>query len=175
MKQILEKIFEQANAAKSLEPTEQVPPSTWLGFSPATEAAIVEKENELGVRFPDDYRAFLKLCNGYARVSEYESRMLKVNEVKRLEDVSVIGIEIWKYNNPEVEEPKIERGIVIGGEIEDGYIVNKNGYVLLIPPLNEGEDWEYWGLTYRMAYEDVYENLTGYFEDVLEFITKHPT
>src|SRR6185437_7178605 len=54
---------------------------------PASEGAIVAAESALRVRFPDDYKAFLRLTNGFENFTPNHGRYLALNPVEALAEL----------------------------------------------------------------------------------------
>lgn len=62
-------------------PTE-VSAAKWLGFPPATDAQIAACEQRLGIALPPSYRAFLKVSNGWRRLTHAIDRLWGTEEIR---------------------------------------------------------------------------------------------
>ena len=81
-----------------------------------------------------------------------------------LKDVDQQLIEVWTENDELLEVAiKLARSIVIGGLTEEQYF-------LLIPPVIENTNWEYWKFASWIPGEDHYQGLENYFINVLDFL-----
>ncbi|WP_020537008.1 SMI1/KNR4 family protein [Lewinella cohaerens] len=59
----------------------------WLGFEPAIDFMIKEKEDELQTKLPTSYINFLKISNGFRQVSNFTGKLYpikKINWTKKL-------------------------------------------------------------------------------------------
>ena len=55
--------------------------NNWLGFEPANEEEIKNKEKELGIELPKSYIDFLKITNGFKQVSNFTGKLFSVEKI----------------------------------------------------------------------------------------------
>ncbi|MCY0993025.1 SMI1/KNR4 family protein [Nannocystis sp. ILAH1] len=125
--------------------------SRWLGFAGASEEDIAARERELAVRFPEDYRAFLRASNGFLGMAGFPHGMCSLLPVQRVgwfRDLDSAGrIEAYRDDfadaDPDelpeewdIDVEDLERTLLIGES--DG-----NECILLLPP-GPDDDWELW-------------------------------
>lgn len=122
--------------------------SRWLGFPGATEAEITAREQELGVRFPREYRAFLRASNGFLTLSGFPFGMCTLSPVQKVgwfRDLDRVGrLEAYQRELAEAEPDvlfavlyeEFERMLLIGDS--DG-----NECILFLPP-GPDNGWELW-------------------------------
>lgn len=55
--------------------------NNWLGFEPAKEEQIKNKEKELGLVLPESYIDFLKITNGFKQVSNFTGKLFSVEKI----------------------------------------------------------------------------------------------
>jgi cell wall assembly regulator SMI1 len=55
--------------------------NNWLGFEPAKEEEIKNKEKELGIKLPESYIDFLKITNGFKQVSNFTGKLFSVAKI----------------------------------------------------------------------------------------------
>lgn len=165
MKKILRKISETAIKQGEFSFTTEQIETKWLGNQPATSAEIHEAEIRLGVTLPADYQEFLLLANGFTTPNEnVDPSFSKMSDVAFLKDVDPQPNEIWTEQIELLDVGiKLARSIVIGGLTEEQYF-------LLIPPIIENTDWEYWKFASWIPGEDPYQGLENYFINVLDFL-----
>ncbi|ARS42297.1 hypothetical protein CA265_22610 [Sphingobacteriaceae bacterium GW460-11-11-14-LB5] len=165
MKKILKKISETAIKQGEFSFTPEQSEAKWLGNQPATLAEIEEAEARLGLTLPDDYKDFLLITNGFTTPNEHvDPSFSRINDVAFLKDVDPQLIEIWTENIELLDVAvKLARSIIVGGRDEEQYF-------LLIPPVIENADWEYWKFASWIPGEDPYEGLENYFINVLDFL-----
>ncbi|WP_431293161.1 SMI1/KNR4 family protein [Pedobacter sp. P26] len=165
MKKILREISEMAIKLGEFSFTTEQTETKWLGDQPATPAEIQEAETRLGVMLPVDYKEFLLITNGFTTPNEnVDPSFSKISDVAFLKDVDPQLIEIWTENVELLEGAiKLARSIVIGGLTEEQYF-------LLIPPVIENADWEYWKFASWIPGEHPYQGLENYFINLLDFL-----
>jgi cell wall assembly regulator SMI1 len=165
MKVILKKISEQA--IKLNDPfnkiTEQQKELEWLGTSAAKMEEIEMAEKKLSVIFPDDYKNFLMITNGFTSPINVEPTFEKVSNIDFLKNINPHLVKVWNDGELVDAEKKLSRSILIAG-------INEEQYFLLIPPTSQDEKWEYWKFANWIPGEEPYEDLETYFGDVLTFI-----
>ena len=165
MKKILKKISEIAIKQGEFTFTDEQKGSKWLGNKPASTAEIKELEERLQITLPKDYKDFLTIANGFATPNEnIEPSFESTVNVGFLKDIDPEIIEIW-INNDELLDVaiKLARSIVVGGR-------NEEQYFLLVPPLLESGEWEYWKFASWIPGEDPYEGMENYFINALDFL-----
>ncbi len=157
MNNILLEISKKAIEYENFNFTAEQIKNNWLGNKAASESQIIEKETELGVKFPDDYRTFLKITNGFSAPNDVEPSFEKVENITYLKNVDTFTIEAYGL-------VELENAIIVGGIAEEQYF-------LLLPPNVENGKWNYWKFANWYPGEHPFNNLTEYFKSVLEFIT----
>lgn len=125
--------------------------SRWLGFPGATEEEIAARERELGVRFPDDYRSFLRASNGFLSMAGFPYGMCSLSPVQQVgwfRDLDSAGrLKAYRRDFADADPDALpddwavpfeefERTLLIGES--DG-----NECILLLPP-GPDNDWELW-------------------------------
>jgi hypothetical protein len=68
----------------------------WLGYAPATEAAVAAAESRLGVRLPPCYREFLLTTDGWRDAGMFVSQMRDTASVGWLRDIEPFWSEGWE-------------------------------------------------------------------------------
>lgn len=157
MKQLLIEISAKAVKNKEMEFASEQVANKWLGNAPATEKEILDAEARLGVKLPEDYKQFLAITNGFSAPSEVDPSFENVSEIDFLKNTMDYLVEAYEHL------PELETAIIVGGKTEEQHF-------LLLPPQSEGEAWGYWRFANWIPGEEPFENLTSYFENVLEFI-----
>jgi hypothetical protein len=157
MKNLLIEISKKAIKYENFNFTSEQIKNNWLGNVAATENQIIEKETELGVILPDDYRIFLRITNGFSAPNDVEPSFENVEKIDYLKNIDEFTIESYGL-------AELENAIIVGGITEEQYF-------LLLPPNIENGKWKYWKFANWYPGENPFENLTEYFKDVLEFIT----
>ena len=132
--------------------------NNWLGFEQAKTKNIAQTEKRLNVKFPEDYKSFLNITNGFSASNSVEPTFMKIEEIDYLKNIDKEIIEAYKI-------PELENSILIAGKDEEQYF-------LLIPPKMENEKWKYWKFANWYPGEHEFENLDLYFLDVLKFMEK---
>jgi hypothetical protein len=160
MENILRGIAKHVFLLNEMDFTDEQLKSKWLGFAPATDAAIEAAEKRLNCSLPNDYKEFLKITNGFSQTnSAIHSSFLPVEKIDYLINLDDDLIEIWE-DTGNVETGKILRtSILIGGLMEAQS-------VLLIP---QKKGWIYWQFAAWIPGERPYKNLKTYFKNVLDF------
>lgn len=103
---------------------------------PASDHDIAQLEARLGARLPDDYRHFLKTCNG-AQL-EYDVEILMASGERELLGFSLFGVgedEQWECNPEELEQARRRPGYPATGLLPIG---RDGGASLLLLDLREG-------------------------------------
>jgi hypothetical protein len=160
MEKILKSISKSVILLNELDFTDEQLKAQWLGFEPATDAAIQAAEKRLNCSLPTDYKEFLTITNGFSQTNNaVHSTFLPVEKIDYLLNLDDDLIEIWE-DTGNVEVAKIlKTSILIGG-------LNEAQNVLLIPQKNK---WIYWQFAHWIPGERPFKNLKSYFKDVLDF------
>ena len=161
MENLLIDISEKAIKSEDFNFTSEQIENNWLGNIPASEKQISDAENKLCVKFPEDYKEFLKITNGFSAPNDVEPSFENIEKIDYLKNVDEFTIECYGL-------VELENAIIVGG-------ISEEQYFLLLPPKAENEYWKYWKFANWMAGEQPFENLKEYFEDVLEFLNKTHT
>jgi cell wall assembly regulator SMI1 len=156
MKKVLIEISKKAIKHENYTFTSEQKSNNWLGTTPATEKQIIDAENRLGVKFPNDYKDFLILTNGFFAPNTIEPSFVSIEKVDFLKNIDNDTIQAYGM-------VELENAIIVAGILEDQYF-------LLLPPKSENEKWIYWKFANWYPGEHAFENLKHYFENVLEFI-----
>jgi SMI1 / KNR4 family (SUKH-1) len=160
MEKILRGLSKSVILLNEMDFTDEQIKSNWLGYAPATDAAIEATEKRLNCSLPTDYKDFLRISNGFAQTNNaVHSSFLPVEKIDYLLNLDDDLIEIWE-DTGNVDIGKILRtSILIGG-------LNESQQVLLIPQKNK---WIYWQFASWIPGERPYKNLKTYFNYVLDF------
>ncbi|KFF06673.1 SMI1/KNR4 family protein [Flavobacterium reichenbachii] len=161
MENLLNDISEKAIKSKDFNFTPEQIKNNWLGNIPASEKQISEAENKLNIRFPADYKEFLRITNGFSAPNDVEPSFENIENIDYLKNVDEFILEAYSL-------VELENAIIVGG-------ISEEQYFLLLPPKAKNEKWKYWKFANWMAGEQPFENLKEYFEDVLEFVNKKVT
>ena len=156
MTNLLKEISEKAIKYEDFGFTSEQIKGNWLGTTPATQKQIIEAENRLGVKLPDDYKEFLSITNGFYAPNDIEPSFENIENIDFLKNIDKDTIEAYNDIN-------LENSIVVGG-------LNEEQYFLLIPPVLVSDNWKYWKFANWIPGEHAFENLYKYFSDVLDFI-----
>lgn len=165
MKKILKKISETAIRQGEFTFTNEQVESKWLGNAGASVEEIKKLEEKLQIILPKDYKDFLLISNGFTTPNEnIEPSFEPVSNVGFLKDIDPELIETWISNDELLDVAvKLARSIVVGG-------INEEQYFLLVPPLLENGQWEYWKFASWIPGEDPYEGMENYFINALDFL-----
>jgi len=165
LKKILKKISETAIKQAEFTFTNEQIESAWLGNLPASSDEIKRLEERLDIVLPKDYKLFLSITNGFSTPNEnIEPSFEPTDSVGFLKDIDPHLIEIWISNDELLDVAiKLARSIVVGGR-------NEEQYFLLVPPLSENGDWEYWKFASWIPGADPYEGMENYFINALDFL-----
>ena len=131
-----------------------------MGDFPATGGEIVEAEEQLGVRFPADYRELLSISNGFPVPSGVDPGFLPVGAVNLLIEEDPYLVESYDSLGSE-----LKTALLIGGK-------NEEQYFLLLPPNDDYEEWGYWKFANWIPGEHAFEDLTTYWHGVLQSLEK---
>lgn len=155
MKKVLEQISINAIKFEDFNFTTAQKQAGWLGYKPASEHEIDNAEQRLGIKFPQDYKDFLFITNGFSAPNDIEPSFERVENVVYLKSIDIDIIEAY-----DLEE--LKESIVIGG-------LNEEQYFLLIPPSTSLEKWKYWKFANWHPGEQEFSSMENYFKDVLQF------
>lgn len=136
--------------------------SKWLGNPPATPEEIDEAEKRLGVKFPQDYREFLSICNGFDIHSFTDPAFHPVEQIDYLRNVDPDLIKIWSETGNDAEGKLLDRSIIVGG-------IKEEQYFLLIPPEPGETAWTYWKFAAWIPGPSAFNDLKNYWRWLLEF------
>lgn len=156
MKELLIDISKKAIKYEDINFTKEQIENNWLGNLPVTESQILEAENKLGVKLPEDYKKFLKISNGFSAPNDIEPSFERIEKINYLKNVDEFIIEAYGL-------VELENAIIVGG-------ISEEQYFLLLPPKSIKENWKYWKFANWYPGEEPFENLDEYFESVLKFI-----
>lgn len=141
--------------------------NNWLGFDPATEKEIKITEQRLEISFPEDYKGFLRITNGFTAPNTIEPSFVRIEDVDYLKNIDPELIKIWaSHEGLEEETYLLRESLLIGG-------LNEEQYFLLVPPNEKSDSWHY--LKFAAWYPGIEEqsDLETYFRGVFDFIEKH--
>jgi cell wall assembly regulator SMI1 len=134
----------------------------WLGYKPATDDQIADAENRLALSLPEDYKEFLKLCNGFHAPNDVEPTFLSTDKIDYLERLDPDLTKIWTETGNIEIGAELRRSIMVAGLSEEQYF-------LLLPPKGNNIRWRYWKFASWIPGEQEYDDLSSYWTDVLEF------
>jgi cell wall assembly regulator SMI1 len=158
MEKILKNISKSVISLNESDFTAEQIKAQWLGFEPATDAAIEATEKRLNCSLPTDYKEFLKITNGFSQTNNaVHSTFLPVEKIDYLVNLDDDLIEIWEKEMPEIGKI-LRTSILIAG-------LNESQNVLLIPQKNK---WIYWQFAHWIPGERPFKNLKPYFKSVLD-------
>lgn len=95
MKSLLKEISEKSIDLGDFEFTQEQVGSRWLGYPPVSDGEIKVVEDRLGVTLPDDYKAFLKITNGFSAPNGVEPAFKNVNNIDYLKNIDSYLVEVW--------------------------------------------------------------------------------
>jgi cell wall assembly regulator SMI1 len=145
--------------------TEEQIQTEWLGQLPALANDIKLAEDRLGVKFPDDYKSFLFIANGFSAPNDIEPGFEPVDKIDFLKNIDPFLIEVWE--GLELKESlDLPQSILIAG-------IDQEQYFLLVPPSADSNKWKYWKFANWIPGGTYFENLEAYFMNVLDFMQKH--
>jgi hypothetical protein len=138
----------------------------WLGYPPANPNLIRETEQRLGIRLPEDYKAFLLTSNGFRATGSTDVTFLPVERIGWLRDldsdmVNILGSPMDKDDS--ARAAAFRRSILIAG-------LNEEQQFLLIPPGGADKEWKYWFFASWLPGERAYPSLRFYLEYELQFM-----
>lgn len=159
-KQLLSRVSQLAIEQQTSDFSDEQISSNWLGFKGATASAIKKTEERLGVTLPEDYKAFLKVSNGFECISNIDVTLMHVETIDYLKILDRQLVDIWT-GDPDREDfnQQLASSIVIGGFEEEQQ--------LLLVPIGEGI-WECWFFAHWIPGEEKYPSFRYYIEHVME-------
>lgn len=164
MKTLLQEISVLAIQLDGSAFTDEQKSLEWLGSTPASKEEIKSAESRLGIEFPNDYKNFLLITNGFFTPSDStEPTFETVDKINYLKNVDTYLLEVWNKGPLIDVGEQLNKTIVIGG-------INDEQYFFLIPPGSSDGKWQYWKFANWIPGEERYQNLENYFQSVLDFI-----
>ena len=166
LKQLLQRISEQAIKNKDLDYSDVVLRTHWLGYPPATAAQISAAEKRLGVTLPDEYKSLLLITNGFRANGNIGVSYLPVEKIGWLCDLDADLVNIWgsASSTPldSIQAAGFRRSILIGG-------LHEEQQLLLVPPGGSDKQWQCWRYASWAPGITTYPTLRYYLEDGLLF------
>ena len=163
MRELLNSISIEMIRVKDFEYKQDQINSKWFGNEPTTLDIIEQAENRLQVNFPQDYKEFLMVANGFHAFSTVEPTFLPINKIDYLNNIDSESIEGWKQAGFMDIAKSLERSILVAG-------VKEEQSFLLIPPNSKSGDWKYWKYANWIPGEEEYTDLREYLRDTLDFL-----
>ena len=136
--------------------------SNWIGFLPCEIGKIEQKEKELNLTLPSDYKEFLKITNGFCAATHVQCFIQPIEQIGLAVEINPDFFKFWANANEEISE-QLNCAILISEKFDDQYF-------LLIPPTNKNADWEYWEFANWIPGEEKYTNLQEYFNTIVEIL-----
>ena len=161
LKKLLEEISIKAIELGEIEFTPEEKETKWLGNSPVSETEIKITEERLGLKFPVDFKCFLKISNGFSAPNDVEPTFEDISKIDFLKNVDKFIIEAYNIEETKYLSKELEKSILIGG-------INEEQYFLLIPPNLIQENWKYWKFANWYPGEEEFNNLESYLQEVLD-------
>jgi hypothetical protein len=166
LKTLLQRLSDSAINKKDIDFDDTVRQSKWLGYAPATAARIRAAEKRLGIKLPEDYKAFLLVTNGFRATGNTDINFLPVERIGWLRDldseaVAIVGNAVDE--NDSAHAAGYTRSIIIGGLKEEQQF-------LLVPPGGKDKEWQYWFSAFWLPGEKAYPSLRFYLEYELQFM-----
>ena len=171
--------------------------SKWLGYPPATENDISALEVKLGTTLPPSYKNFLKISNGWRRVSPHIDRIYQTKQVDWLarknpdviqgwlegcqmegeDEIPVSDEEYFVYGDRQVthslRNEYLQNTLKIGGESENGAATN--GILLLNPEIIfQNGEWEVWFFAPWFPGAVRYQSFIESIQDIQKSILEEP-
>lgn len=100
----------------------------------ASENQINEAEKRIGYKLPKEYLEFIKITNGFSAPSRTEPNFLPIEKIGLFKSLDPLGIYFWESDEV---LGMLNQSILIAG-------LGEEIQFLLIPPLNENDDWQFW-------------------------------
>ena len=166
LRALLQRISDSAISKKDIDFDDTVRQSKWLGYPPATVARIQAAEKRLGIKLPEDYKAFLLATDGFRATGNTDINFLPVERIGRLRDLDSEAVAIGGDpvdENDSAHAAGYTRSIIIGGLKEEQQF-------LLVPPGGKDKEWQYWFSAFWLPGEKAYPSLRFYLEYELQFM-----
>jgi hypothetical protein len=119
MKEQLSEISRTAIILGDFKFPETLVKGNWLGQEPATNNHIVDAERKLGLNLPEDYKTFLKLCNGFHAPNDVEPTFLAADKIDYLEKLDPDLARIWTETGNSQVGVELGRSIIVAGLYEN--------------------------------------------------------
>lgn len=161
MKELLKLLFKESITKGDCKYSLAEIESEWIGSIPAKTEEIKKKENELNIKFPNDYKELLQITNGFKTSNDsIEPSFIRIDEVDYLKNIFPFIIECYEDTIPE-----LELSILIAGKHEEQQF-------LLIPPNRRAIEWKYWKFANWIPGEEEFDGIKSYLKDVISSLTK---
>lgn len=163
LKTVLDSMAVQAIKSGEIVYDKEVTGKSWLGYAPADTVAITAAEQRLGVTFPDEYRSFLLLTNGWRATGYTGASFLPVEKIGWLKDLDAQLVEIFGAALDDIDPQQaagFRRSILIGG-------LHEEQQVLLVPPGGKDTAWQCWYYASSLPGILPYPSLRFYLEHLL--------
>jgi hypothetical protein len=134
----------------------------WLGRAPARAEAIDATMRRLGVRFPDDYAAFLRTSNGMSAVGVGLPGLVPVEEIEYLRNVEAPELFAIDRAYPGEDTALAMDTCILASE------PGAEQMLLLVPPLRSGGSWQTWFFAAWLPGEERYPSFRHYMERELQ-------
>jgi hypothetical protein len=164
VQKILKEISEKAILLNEIDfPIDKIK-SSWLGAEPVSDLQVVQAEERLGLKLPQEYINFVKISNGFPSVSHTGITFLPIEKINFLKEIDEEIIEIWGENDVLKETSEaLKESILVGG-------LNEEQYFLLIPPMPKVNRWRFWHFAAWTPGEWEFEGIEDYFVKELKFL-----
>jgi hypothetical protein len=136
----------------------------WVGFPPASEEEIRASEVRLNVRFPEDFKEFLRITNGFPQCVSIGVSFLPSHKIDYLKNIYPDLVEIWGESDVLKDVGyQMSKALLIGG-------LDEEQHLFLIPPNDAHAKWQYWRFANWSPGETTFERLLDHFIEETEFI-----
>jgi hypothetical protein len=160
-KELLENISVKAIEQQTLEFSNEITQSKWLGKEPATLDDIKQAQKKLSVILPPDYIEFLLTSNGFESVSFNGITIAPIDKIDLLVNVDEELVDIWTdamFGIDDIFNELFSKSIIIGGHEQE--------QKLLLIQLGK-DAWECW--SFGAAHAAVkYPDFRFYIEELLQ-------
>lgn len=162
MKELLKQISFYSIKLEDFEYSDEQIKSKWLGNSPATEEAITLAEKRLNIHLPQDYKEFLRICNGFDTTNNVEPTFNPIEDIDYLRNLNPALIKIWNETGNDEIGKILHNSILVAG-------IGEEQYFLLIPPNEATKTWKYWKFASWIPGEEEYDDFITYWNEVFQF------
>ena len=135
----------------------------WIGRNPATEESLLQTQERLGVKLPDDVVAFYKISNGTSVIlNQTFGAFLPIEQIDWLKNADPYLIECYA-----------EMGEAFTNDLKNSIIIAGAQYphcVLLIQPYGEHKAWRYWEFASYNPGEHPFDGLKDYLSRLADFL-----